>query len=172
MKRSWIKLYVEMLDDQQVSQLPDAIWWRFVQLLLAAAEKGRGNDELSALDALAWRIRADPNELLVALQTLAEAGLVRKTPNGWAVNPYLPPRKSIEGYVARRLGWLLVRKKKTAEVFARDGKTCRRCGTMDNLTIDHIRPISKGGTDDLLNLQVLCRRCNASKGARYEDSYA
>jgi len=171
MKRSWIKLYLELLDDEKLADLPDEVCWRFVQLLLVAAEKGKGDGELPPLGALAWRIRAKPDEMLVAMQRLEEVGLVRTTPNGWAVNPYLPPRKS-DGYLTRRLDWLLVRKKKTAEVFARDGKICVHCGSLDNLTIDHIRPISKGGTDDLSNLQVLFRSCNASKGARFEDSYA
>ena len=41
---------------------------------------------------------------------------------------------------------------------------CQNCGRIDNLTIDHITPISKGGTDDLVNLQCLCRHCNRRKG--------
>jgi hypothetical protein len=55
-------------------------------------------------------------------------------------------------------------------ILERDNYTCQACGaTPQNgatLEIDHIKPIAKGGTDDLLNLQVLCRECNAGKGAR------
>lgn len=54
------------------------------------------------------------------------------------------------------------------EVFAADGYRCRRCGTTDDLTIDHIMPVSRGGTNERSNLQTLCRRCNCSKGARTE----
>lgn len=32
------------------------------------------------------------------------------------------------------------------------------------MTIDHIQPISKGGTHSLMNLRVLCNKCNLSKG--------
>ena len=32
------------------------------------------------------------------------------------------------------------------------------------LTIDHIVPISRGGTNHQFNLMVLCERCNGSKG--------
>ena len=35
-----------------------------------------------------------------------------------------------------------------------------------NITIDHIHPCSKGGTDDQDNLQLLCAACNSTKGDR------
>lgn len=40
---------------------------------------------------------------------------------------------------------------------------CRYCFSTENLTIDHKNPISKGGNDELKNLQCLCRRCNGIK---------
>jgi len=36
-------------------------------------------------------------------------------------------------------------------------------------TIDHIMPLSKGGTGDLGNLQLLCASCNNEKGNSYTD---
>lgn len=42
-------------------------------------------------------------------------------------------------------------------------KKCRYCMTKENLTIDHKNPVSKGGTNDIRNLQVLCERCNGFK---------
>jgi ATP adenylyltransferase len=45
---------------------------------------------------------------------------------------------------------------------------CSLCGAKPSadveLDIDHILPSSKGGTDDIENLQVLCHRCNRGKG--------
>ncbi|KKN88436.1 hypothetical protein LCGC14_0249990 [marine sediment metagenome] len=41
---------------------------------------------------------------------------------------------------------------------------CRRCGSGSDLTVDHITPIAKGGSNDVSNLQTLCRSCNSSKG--------
>ena len=48
----------------------------------------------------------------------------------------------------------------------RDGFNCVQCGTVKDLEIDHIVPFSKGGSDELDNLQLLCRSCNAQKGAK------
>lgn len=46
------------------------------------------------------------------------------------------------------------------------GSRCVFCGSLERIEIDHIVPISKGGTNDIENLQPLCRRCNSSKGNR------
>lgn len=51
-----------------------------------------------------------------------------------------------------------------AEVYARDGERCQYCGDTDDLTCDHIVPLVRGGTNELENLTIACRRCNSSKG--------
>ena len=51
----------------------------------------------------------------------------------------------------------------------RDGNLCLCCGKFGHsvkLTIDHIWPLSKGGTWNINNLQLLCAQCNTEKGAK------
>lgn len=45
---------------------------------------------------------------------------------------------------------------------------CVKCGKKKVLTRDHIIPLSKGGTDDITNIQPLCRPCNSRKHANVE----
>lgn len=53
------------------------------------------------------------------------------------------------------------------EVLARDKWTCKSCGRTPKdgvtLEVDHILPRSKGGTDEIKNLQTLCKKCNIGK---------
>lgn len=49
---------------------------------------------------------------------------------------------------------------------------CLKCDMQvpfEKLTLDHIKPISKGGSSFIWNLQPLCGRCNSSKGAKEID---
>lgn len=58
---------------------------------------------------------------------------------------------------------------KRKAVYKRDGDRCLRCGTYENLTLDHIKAKSRGGSNDIYNLQTLCVRCNFLKGAIEKD---
>lgn len=49
-------------------------------------------------------------------------------------------------------------------VLRKYGFKCAQCPSEDDLHIDHINPVSRGGKDDEDNLQVLCRTCNLRKG--------
>ena len=51
-------------------------------------------------------------------------------------------------------------------VSARDGGRCRRCGSTRRLHFDHVIPVSRGGTNSVANIQLLCGDCNRAKGAR------
>ena len=46
---------------------------------------------------------------------------------------------------------------------------CLRCESKEDLCVDHIIPLSKGGFNTEDNIQILCRRCNSSKSAKIKD---
>jgi 5-methylcytosine-specific restriction endonuclease McrA len=62
-------------------------------------------------------------------------------------------------------------------LLVRDGARCGRCGGVldmrlsgldpDGPTLGHILPLSRGGTDDLENVQLEHRKCNLAASNRF-----
>lgn len=68
----------------------------------------------------------------------------------------------------RRIAQSAIRKWKTS-IIARDGYVCGLCHNSvepQDVSLDHILPITRGGSDDVTNLQVAHRLCNSQKGNR------
>ena len=88
---------------------------------------------------------------------LVGSGLWSADDLGWVIN----------GLAMDRVGWRADIPDDVREtVYARDGYRCVGCGSPDDLTLDHIQPWSRFGSDDPRNLQTLCGSCNSRKGAR------
>ncbi len=62
--------------------------------------------------------------------------------------------ESAEGKLTRK-DWL--------ELCDRYGNKCLACGESSNLTIDHVVPFTKGGSNLISNIQPLCMGCNRKK---------
>lgn len=48
----------------------------------------------------------------------------------------------------------------------RDNSTCQYCGSEQDLTVDHVKPVSKGGLWEWSNLVTACNKCNGKKGSK------
>jgi len=46
---------------------------------------------------------------------------------------------------------------------------CEKAFPLETLTEDHIVPLSRGGSDNISNIQPLCKSCNCHKGIRATD---
>jgi len=72
----------------------------------------------------------------------------------------LKPSKETAHY--RTADWAARRQK----ILVRDAFTCRSCGIVchgRDAHVDHIIPLEDFGTDDDMNLQVLCVKCHGAK---------
>jgi hypothetical protein len=66
-----------------------------------------------------------------------------------------------------------VSKRLRFEILRRDNHTCRYCGGVAPdviLTVDHVIPVSLGGSDEPTNLVAACKDCNAGKTSSNPDA--
>lgn len=68
----------------------------------------------------------------------------------------------------RGMNW--IRQEKRLAIYLRDGMACAYCGdSVENgakLSLDHVKPYSKGGSNEATNLVTCCSRCNSARGDR------
>ena len=97
MRRTWIKLYVELLDDPKLALVPDLVRLRFIQLLLVA-----GADDQDGLlpdsKRLAWRLRVEHNQLLNELRALKNAGVICREGESWIVTNFAKRQAAMTSY--------------------------------------------------------------------------
>jgi HNH endonuclease len=138
-----VKLPCELLDDLRFRQLTDAHKAHLICLLLLAAR----------MDNLLPNRPVKLERLIGASESLDLGALSEFLDFTRVDRPAHQDRRA-----SRRLAASL-----RAAVLARDQGRCRRCRRATDLEIDHIVPVSRGGSSEESNLQTLCRRCNRRK---------
>lgn len=48
-----------------------------------------------------------------------------------------------------------------ASILSSNGVICSRCGTMKRIEIHHIKPLMKGGKNEIGNIMFLCHKCHS-----------
>ncbi|MCZ2292261.1 MAG: HNH endonuclease [Burkholderiales bacterium] len=113
---------------------------------------------LYASDEVAWTLGR-------ACQVL-RGGIQRATGRQSIIE--LHPIVAVRGTVPAR-AWRQSPALTNAKLFARDRHLCAYCGSLcadDELTREHIAPVSRGGQDSWMNCITACRACNGRKGNR------
>jgi len=63
-----------------------------------------------------------------------------------------------------------IRREKRLAIYLRDGFTCLYClhdlhdADPRDITLDHLKPTSRGGSNEAGNLVTACRSCNSARG--------
>ncbi len=133
-------------------------------LLWLLASEYEGGRIVASLDAVAFRMRMTRGDLGEALNPLVEAGFFSVSDGTEDAETMEQPATLAQriaksnGFGTRHITDAVKR-----EVWARDGGVCGACGCLDDIEYDHKVPVSKGGTADAGNIQLLCRPCNRKK---------
>ena len=113
---------------------------------------------LYASDGIAWT--------LGDAFTVLRGGTQRRT--GLQSRIELHPIVAVRGSVPSR-AWRQTPALSNPKLFARDRQVCAYCGHhfhSDDLTREHIVPVSRGGQDSWMNCITACKACNGHKGNR------
>lgn len=147
----WIKLHAALLDDYDFIQLPDDAKGHLMLLWVLASQM----DNKIPFD-LAWITQRIGARTPVDIEELILRGFLE---------PYDEHRAKgkLENWASR-----YVSAQTRADLLSAAQHMCAACGSAEKLEIDHIVPISQGGTGDVSNLQVLCRQCNRRKRAKLQ----
>jgi DnaD/phage-associated family protein len=75
MSYGWIKLWIDILDDDKMFDMPDWLFKRFIYFLLAAKEYDQ-DGLLQPVNKLAWRLRLSEDQVTESLRALMKVGVV------------------------------------------------------------------------------------------------
>ena len=173
----WRGLFGSGIPNEAIITL-GAAWWAALVAWIWQAEEGAEQRKREEL-AKAVEDRRANQEAAKSVNT--ERPSSPRLPNGIG-RPKRRQRSRFRRRLATRERQILVTKKPQRDrslrnrvflpLFTRDGGRCGVCGRpvsmeMDDSHVDHIVPASRGGTDDIDNLQLAHRICNERKGDRW-----
>jgi DNA-directed RNA polymerase subunit RPC12/RpoP len=166
-ERPFIKITLDYLDNPKIDALSDSGIILHLSLILKAGHQQRDGLVSSRLcvargagpleELVTGGLLARIDELTYQLLDIGDFLKLRGDGDIWR-SPLTVRRAQIP--LALRL-----------EIYARDGYQCVTCGSIVDLSLDHIHPWSLGGSDERENLQTMCRPCNSRKGAKVVEGH-
>jgi hypothetical protein len=145
-------------------------------VILAIADQANddGTGMLPSSESLGVRCGMSSEKAALSVNSIIALGELEVAEDSDGFLPYIFPALAGLNYVSK---WSTIhpvrrqfvngslRRQLRSEIDS-DLHVCAQCFSRDGLVIDHIKPISCGGTNDRENMQVLCNTCNSRKGAR------
>lgn len=166
-KPPWIKVYRDLLDNMEWAMLSPMAAKSLVNLWILGSESF-GNLPKEA--EIAFRLRLNLQELDVVMKELIQYKFIEEGEYPLAGDDEMNINERIRktnGFSSRYIS-----NQTKMDVLIRDEHKCQICNSTENLEFDHIIPVSKGGSSESDNLQLLCRSCNRSKRAKSNDKFA
>ncbi len=139
--------------------------------ILAFFEKwSRGGVCETSIGTLKALIRGTDKEAKAAIRGLKDQGFIHKKPHGLGgMKQYRLFRNPVATVVQNRVARRSMRPKRQT-VFQKTDGICHYCASSAE-TIDHMVPLSRGGSNDIENLIGACKKCNGDKGNATAEEY-
>lgn len=171
----WFRYYAESLDDPKIGTLNDAEFRTWVEVLCLACAADKDGDLGIGASEINWRLRRNVSQ---EIEALTSKKLVTVTDGRVTVTNWTKRQSKADSSVSRvqkyreRLkgakgGGDYTQHRST--VYERDGNKCVYCHSTENLCLDHLVPLIRGGTNALSNLVTACKACNSGKSGRTPD---
>lgn len=165
--QAWVKLDCNWTIDAAIEEAAEEVGGLFMALVPILLAQGGQRGPFAAarlsLAELARIVRSDIETVRAALDVGIRTGafIRRREHGGGLVHLDVAIRAHWRPYLSPVI---------RANVLERDGRVCGICGEEiaegDELHIDHIKPLARGGSNDFDNLQPAHGSCNRRKGAR------
>jgi len=178
----WIKITTDMFDDEKIKlieAMPEAdmiliIW---IKLLTLAGKKNVNGyifltENIPYTDEMLATIFNRPvNTIRLALDVFKKFNMIEYDDNNNLKITNWEKHQNIEGLEKiREQNRLRVQKKRGLDKLLIESSTAKNCiycdKEVEELTIDHIIPLTKNGRDDIENKVLCCLECNMSKNNR------
>lgn len=158
----WIKLHKRLLDNQEFNQL-DAFACKVLVLFWLVASETPEGWVVYDPRRISFRMRLSTVEVDDALDRLLEGGFIEAD----SAAEFVAGERETAQKVRERNGFSsrYINDQVKREVWERDGGHCVFCSATEDIEYDHIIPVSKNGSSDTVNVQLLCRPCNRKKRA-------
>jgi 5-methylcytosine-specific restriction endonuclease McrA len=142
----------------------------------AARAWQKANRELVAAKRAEW-YHANVDRRRVTNKTWREENLerIKEVKKVWLAANKLRTRVYTENRRARKLAnGGSHTPEQIEELYAKQRRRCTACGKSirNHYEIDHIIPITRGGSNDISNIQLLCLPCNRSKHNKLPEQWA
>lgn len=170
----WLRINEDCIDNPKILKLPEALRWQWVALLCVAS---KNDGVLPPIDDVALCLRVPEAKAAEFITKLVKARLLDRqgdvfVPHNWDKRQFKSDSSydRVKKYRDKRRDAGLPQMGDYSSfrpaLIERDGERCVYCEIVTGLVVDHMVPITLGGTDDTNNLALACKSCNSGKAGR------
>jgi len=179
----WARLDDNYFTHHKIAELSkDAKLLDLAAIAFSAREMRDG--DLTRADIRVIAAQVDIDDPFTVATQLVTAGRWGRAERGFVIHDYLkynPSREQVLQSVAMQHEHRHLRRARERQAVGHFtaaewralceayGGRCLACGQTVPLTVDHVVPLARGGTNDIGNVQPLCRPDNVRKGTRTID---